>query len=142
MAEILGIIGSSIAVANSAASLSRALFDVVEILRNTRKEIADIAEQLSFLSASLHLLADVIQSQSKLCKPALFTNTNAILRQYSYVDNELRKLIETPQSLARLMWIVKRTKVKTLLKKIEAIKTLLTLELNIIQLAREEVNRQ
>jgi hypothetical protein len=142
MAEILGIIGSSIAVANSAASLSRALFDVVEILRNTRKEIADIAEQLSFLSASLHLLADVIQAQATLCKPALFTNTNAILRQYSYVDNELRKLIETPQSLARLMWIVKRTKVKTLLKKIEAIKTLLTLELNIIQLAREEVGRR
>jgi hypothetical protein len=141
MAEVLGIIGSTIAIANSAATLSRALFDVVESIKNARKEIAFIASQLSFLSGSLHTLADVINSQQDVYKPALYANTNSILRQYRLVDGELRKLIDTPRTLARLTWCVKKTKVKSLLREIEAIKTLLTLELNIIQLAREELRR-
>jgi hypothetical protein len=141
MAEAIGIIGSILAIANSAATLSRALFDFVESIKNARKEIAYIAQQLSFLSGSLNTLADVISSQQDLFKAALYSNTNSILGQYRLVDNEVRKLVETPRTLARLTWCIERTKVKSLLREIEAIKTLLTLELNIIQLAREELHR-
>jgi len=141
MAEVLAIITSSITIANSAATLSRALFDVVESIKNARKEIACIAQQLSFLSGSLHFLAEVISSGQDLYKPTLYKNTSTILEQYKVVDAELRKLLETPRTLARLTWCFKRTKVKTLLREIEAVKTLLTLELSIIQLAREEAIR-
>jgi hypothetical protein len=139
MAELVGIIGSAIAVANTTAALSRALFDIVETLKNARKEISEIAQQLLFLSGNLHSLADIIQSQESLCKPELFRNTKAILGQYSQVETDLRELIETPSALKKLMWYINRTKVKSLLKKIEAIKTLLILELNVIQLAKEQV---
>lgn len=141
MAEILGIIGSSIAIANSAATLSRALFDIVETIKNARKEIADIAQQLQLLSGTLHLLWDFIHSQQSLCRPVLFHNTNAILEQYIQVDKELRELIKTPKNLARLTWYIKKNKVKSLLKKVEAVKTSLTLALNVVQLARFEAVR-
>jgi hypothetical protein len=141
MAEVVGIIGSTIAIANSAATLSRALFNIVESIKNARREVANIAQQLSFLSSSLHTLADVISSQQDLCKPALYINTNSILSQYSLVDSELRKLVETPRKLARLNWCIKKNKVKSLLREIEAIKTLLILELNIFQMAKEEQHR-
>lgn len=141
MADIIGIIGSSIAIANSAATLSRALFDVVESIKHARKEIAYIAQQLSYLSGSLHRLADVIGSRQDLYKPALYQNTNAILGQYRNVGSELHKLLATRRSLTTLTWCIKKTKVKSLLREIEAIKTLLTLELNVVQLARDEVFR-
>jgi hypothetical protein len=141
MAEIIGIIGSSIAIANAAATLSRVLFDITETLKNARSEIADIAQTLSLLSGTLHFLADVLNTQQHLCKPTLFQNTRDIIGQYKQVDVELRKLIENPNQLARLTWHIKKAKVKSLLQRLEAIKTSLTLVLNVIQLAREEVIR-
>jgi len=83
-----------------------------------------------------------MHSQHNLCQPVLFDNTNVILQQYCKVDKELRKLIEGPKSLARLTWYIKKTKVKSLLKRVEAIKISLTLELTVVQFAREEVIRQ
>lgn len=141
MAEVLGVIASTIAIANSAATLSSALFDVVESIKNVRKDIASIARHLLFLSSNLQLLADFIGSQMNLYKSAFCENTHLILRQYLRIDCELKKLIERPHTLARLSWCIKKTKVRSLLREVEAIETLLTLELNIIQLAREEVRR-
>ena len=142
MAEIIGAIGSTIAIANSAAQLSRALFDIVQTFKNAREEIADIAHQLQILGGTLHSLWNIMHSQHNLCQPVLFDNTNVILQQYCKVDKELRKLIEGPKSLARLTWYIKKTKVKSLLKRVEAIKISLTLELTVVQFAREEVIRQ
>ncbi|KAH7078576.1 hypothetical protein FB567DRAFT_631898 [Paraphoma chrysanthemicola] len=141
MAEVLGIISASITVAGTAAALSRALFDVVETLKHARKEIASIAQNLSFLSGSLHLLADLIRSQQSICRPALFANTEAIIQQYRKLEGEIKKLLQTPQSLARLSWCIKRNRAKSMLKEVEAIKSSLILEVNIIQLAREETIR-
>jgi hypothetical protein len=96
MAEVVAIVASSLTLANSAAVLSRALFDVVGTLKNARKEIAFIAQHLSNLSGSLHLLADLINVQQNLCRPALFENTKAIIRQYRSLEVELKRLLESP----------------------------------------------
>jgi|TARA_R110002003_G_scaffold73_6_gene6852 hypothetical protein len=141
MAEVVGIVASTLTLASSAALLSRALFDVVETLKHARKEIASIAQHLSNLSGSLNLLADLIKVQQSLCRPALFKNTKAIIRQYGRLEIELKKLLESPQSMARLSWYIKKNRAKSLLKEIEAIKSSLTLEVSIIQLAREEIIR-
>lgn len=141
MAEIFGVISASFTVAESAVILSRALFNVVEALKNARKEVRDIADQLSHLSGSLHTLADIMRSQQELCKPALFKNTKAIIARYYDVEAELKSLLVNPRSLARLSWCIKRTKVKSLLKNIEAIKSSIILELHVVQLAKEEGHR-
>lgn len=144
MAELVGVIASALTiggVAASAAQLSLALFTVAQTLKNAPQEIAEIAEEISLLSGSLLTLADSVETHSGLFKPALYNNTKLILARYNQVDDELRRLIDTPAKLARLKWFVKRPKAKILLKKVEGIKTALTLELNIVRLAREEVIR-
>ena len=87
------------------------------------------------------MLADIINAHQNLCKPALFRNTHSIILRYKQVDAEIKKLIDTPQKLAGLKWLINKPKAKGLLKKVEGIKTALVLELNIIRLAREETIR-
>jgi hypothetical protein len=94
------------------------------------------------LAESLQALADIIDAHQNLCKPALFKNTHSIILRYKQVDAEIKRLIDTPQKLVGLKWLIQRPKAKGLLKKVEGIKTALVLELNILRLAREEIARQ
>jgi len=89
----------------------------------------------------LQTLADIIRAHQSLCKPALFRNTQKIILRCKQVDAEIKKLIDTPQKLAGLKWLINKPKAKGLLKKVEGIKTALILELNIVRLAREEIVR-
>ncbi|CAN9150978.1 unnamed protein product [Alternaria alternata] len=141
MADPLSIIASALTVGASAAQLSLALFSVVQTLKNAPREIAEIAEEISLLAESLQTLADIIRAHQTLCKPALFRNTQTIILRCKQVDAEIKKLIDTPQKLAGLKWLINKPKAKGLLKKVEGIKTALILELNIVRLAREEVVR-
>jgi hypothetical protein len=141
MAEIIGIVGSVIAVANTTGALSRALFDIVETIKNARKEIAEIAHELQVMSLTLHTLCDIMRSQRDLFRPALADNTETILGQYLQVERDLTSLIDSPRNIARLTWYLVKPKVKSLLKKVEAIKASLTLQLMVVQLAREETLR-
>lgn len=140
MAEIIGIIGSVIAVANTTGALSRALFDIVETIKNARKEIAEIAHELHVMSGTLHTLWDIMRSQPNLFRPVMFYHTDAILNQYRQVERDLQSLIDSPGNIARLTWYLIKPKVKSLLKKVEAIKASLTLQLIVVQLAREEIS--
>lgn len=144
MAEVVGLVASALTIAGVAASavqLSQALFTVAQTLKNAPQEIAEIAEEIQTLSGSLLTLDDFIEAHQSLFKPALFQNTKSILSRYVQVDKELRMLIDTPSKLVRLKWCIKRPKAKNLLKKVEAIKTALSLELSIVRLAREEFVR-
>jgi hypothetical protein len=141
MAELVGVVASAITVGASAAQLSLALFSIVQTLKNAPQEMAEIAQEVSLLSGSLLTLGDVLNASRQICKPALFRNTDAILRRYSKVESNIKKLIDTPQKLVRLAWCIQKPKAKSLLKKVEGIKTALTLELNIIQLARAELGQ-
>jgi hypothetical protein len=141
MAEVLGIVTSALTIGECAIRLSTDLFIVIRTFKNAPEEIAAIAEEMLSLSDSFQSLADIIKNHHTLCKPELFRNTEKILARYRQVDAELRKLIDTPQSLARLKWCIKKPKAKSLLKKVESIKMLLILELNLIRVAREELTQ-
>lgn len=141
MAEAGGIVQSVLDSAASAAELSLALFNVAQTLDNAPNEVPEIAEGLSMFAEGLQTLADVINDNQSLCKDALFQSTRVILGRYGQVEAELKLLIETPEGLDNLRWYIKKPQVKSLLKKVEAIKTVLVLESNIIRLAREEASR-
>lgn len=57
------------------------------------------------------------------------------------VDKELRNLTDHSKKLARLAFGFKRQKAKALQKKVESIKSALTLQVNIVQLTQEEIGR-
>lgn len=140
MADPVSVIGLAISVAAAGASLSLALFDVAHTFKKAPEEIADIAEELSTLSSILTHLGDVLKASLHLCKPQLFERTESILKRFQDVKNELRKITGTKKKLKRLKWFFEAPKAKALLKKIESIKTALTLVLNIICLAREQAD--
>lgn len=131
------------ATAQGAAKLSEVIFKVVLTFKNAPKEMAIIARELSLFSGSLQTLADVINHFETLCKPKFFASTKTIIHGYMQVEADLRKLIDKDTSEKRLKfrWCMQKPKAKNLLKRIEGIKSALTLELLILQLAKEEVVR-
>jgi hypothetical protein len=129
------------ATAQGAAQLSKVVFKVVLTFKNAPKEMAVIARELSHFSGSLQTLADIIGHCETLCKPEFFDSTKTIILGYRQVEADLRRLIDTdtPDKLLKLRWCIQKPKAKNLLKRIEGIKSALTLELLILQLAREQM---
>jgi hypothetical protein len=144
MADPVSLIASAITIAGTGAQISLVLFNVAQTWKNAPIEIGEVAEELSTLSNSLMMLADAIKMHQKLCKPELFRQTESILSRFKQVEEELRELIrgQGKKKLDRLKWFWKASKAKVLKKKIESIKSALALELNIIQLAREQVDKE
>jgi hypothetical protein len=136
MADPLSIIASAITVGATAAQLSLALFNITQTVKNAPKEIAEIAEEISTLSASLTVLGEVLQWQQSICKPELFVQIRTTLARFNSIEEQLQKLTEKTR-LERLKWFFKGPKSKGLLKKVESIKSALNLILNIIRLATE-----
>jgi hypothetical protein len=142
MAE-LGIIASAITVGECAARLSVALYNIAQTLKNAPQEIAAIAEDVSALSSGLLVLADALKSHLDLCRKEVFYYINSVLRRFKQVEGELRSLTTTENSmgLTRIKWLTRKPKAKVLLKKVESIKSALTLALSIMRLAKEETIR-
>lgn len=141
MVEPISLIASAITVAGTGTQLASILFNVAQSLKNAPAEIAELADEVSTLSRSLMSLADTIETNQALCKPALFLQTESILCRFKLVEEELKELTKKRRTLERWRWVLRRPKAKVLMVKIESIKSALALELNIIQLAKEEVKR-
>ncbi|KAF2279537.1 uncharacterized protein EI97DRAFT_370831 [Westerdykella ornata] len=141
MAEPVSIIASAITVGVTAAQLSFTLFNVAQTFKNARAEISEIAHELSGLSQTLETLGDLLQAYQPVCKPALFRQVLSILTRFKEVEEKLKKKLYNPRPLRRLRWFFNAPVAKTLLKKVESIKTSLTLVIGLVQLASEEIKR-
>ena len=143
MAEPVSIIASAITIAATAAQLSLALFKVAETFRHAPEEISEIAEEISTLSNSLNVLVDVLRAYHGLCTPKLFHQIDSILQRFEQVERQLVDLTSPREKkLKRLRWFFSAPRAKGLLKKVESIKTALTLVITIIRLATEQAARQ
>lgn len=138
MAEIAGLVASALTVGEAAAQLSLALFKVARAVKNAPNEIADIAEEMTGLSASLMVLADILDRHRLLCRQRLLDHADSILQRFGRIREDLDKLTRSGSKLRRLKWFFDGPKAKGLLKKVDGIKTSLNLLLNIIHLAREQ----
>ena len=140
MAEIAGLVATALTVGEAAAQLSLALFKIVRAVKNAPNEIAEIAEEISDLSASLMVLADILDRHRVLCRQKLLDHADAILKRFGIIRDDLDKLTRDRgrDRMKRLRWFIYGPKAKSLLKKVDGIKTSLNLLLNIIHLAREQ----
>lgn len=131
------------ATAEGAAQLSSVVFKVVSTFRNAPQEMAAIANGLLQFSESLHTLAEIIDQYQTLYKPAALESIKTTMRGYKELEVDLKKLIDTDthEKLKKLRWCMQKPKAKNLLKRIESIKQGLTLQLAILQLAKNEATR-
>ena len=138
MAEIVGLVASALTVGEAAAQLALALFKVTRAVKNAPKEMEEIAEEITGLSASLMVLADILDSHRALCKQKLLDHAGSILQRFGGIRADLDNLTRGRGKLKRLKWFFNGPKAKGLLKKVDGIKTSLNLLLNLIHLAREQ----
>jgi hypothetical protein len=129
------------ATAHGAAQLSKVVFKFVATYKGARKEMTDIAQELSVFSNSLQNLADTLDRCQSLCKPAFFNNTKDIILKYRQLQTDLQDLIVDVRTgkLLKPRWCMRKPKVKKLLAQIQSIKGALLLELAILNLARDQV---
>ncbi|KAF2201249.1 hypothetical protein GQ43DRAFT_480870 [Delitschia confertaspora ATCC 74209] len=141
MCDPVSVAGLAFSVAGAGAKLSLTLFDVAHAFKTAPQEIEDIAQELSMLSAVLIQLNDVLNTSAyaHLCKPELFSVTRSTLKRFDEVEKQLNKITSKQTKLTRLKWFFDAPRAKTLLQKVEGIKSALTLIINIIQLAQERV---
>ncbi|KAF3049171.1 hypothetical protein E8E11_008717 [Didymella keratinophila] len=138
MAEAIGLAASAVtlaATAHGAAKLATAIFKVTSTFRNARKEMADIAQRLAQFSSSLQVLSEILSNNELLCKPTLWANTKNIIHGWNQVEAQLKRLLETPSGLQRLIWTIKKPMARSLLKNIECIEKALMMQLSVLQLA-------
>jgi hypothetical protein len=138
MAELLGLVASAITLGEAAAQLSLALFKVAQAVKNAPLEIAEIAGEISSLSESLMVLADIVESHRGLCRPQLLNHANSVIKRFEVIREDLDALTRNGRRSHRLTWFFRGPKAKGLLKKVDGIKLSLNLLLNMIHLAREQ----
>ena len=88
------------------------------------------------MSASLTVLGEVLEWHQDICKPELFTQIQITLARFDLIEAQRQNLTQKTR-LEQLKWFFKGPKSKSLLKKVESIKSALNLILNIIRLATE-----
>lgn len=144
MAEPVGIIASAITIAGTAAQLSLALFKVAQTFKHAPEEISEIALEISSLSNSLNTLVDALQTCQHLCTPILFQELDSVLERFKKIEKQLKDLTSDrgSRTLSRLKWFFDGPKAKSLLKKVESVKTALTLMLTIMRVTAEQLQIQ
>ncbi|PVI03377.1 hypothetical protein DM02DRAFT_697884 [Periconia macrospinosa] len=144
MAEPVSIIASAITIAGTAAHLSLALFKVAQTFKHAPEEISEIALEISSLSNSLNMLADALQAYHQICRPKMLQEVDTILERFKKIEKQLLNLTSDrgSKTLNRLKWFFDGPKAKSLLKKVESVKTALTLILSIMRVTKEQLQIQ
>ncbi|KAF3000718.1 hypothetical protein E8E13_003089 [Curvularia kusanoi] len=146
MAEVVGLVASAItlgATAHGAAKLSEVVFKAVSTFKNAPEEMKAIARELSLFSNSLDALADIVDRYRKLCLPLYFKNLDIVMSGYAEIEGGLKKLLDTTSSktFEKFRWLRNKPKAQDLLKKIESTRIVLSLEVGILNLAKEINNK-
>jgi hypothetical protein len=143
MADPLSIIASAITVAGTAAQLSLTLFKVGQTIRHAPEEISEIALEISSLSNSLNVLVDELQACQHLCRPKLFQEMHSVSQRFKKIEDQLIDLTsDRDGKISRMKWFFDSSKAKSLLKKVESVKSALTLMLVTMRVTAEQVSIQ
>lgn len=138
MAEPLGLV----AVAMTAAHISKILFNVRKNYTDAPEEISFISAELTVVSQNMVMLGDILDNHQDKCKPALFQQVQSIIAQFRTVEERLNKLVDIRKPLKRIRWFFDSPRTQALLTKIEGIKASLILVVGLIQLAHKHTQNQ
>ena len=141
MAELVGILASAATIAELGAQSSLALFNVVGTIKNAREEIAQIAAEMSDLSGTVMMLQHLLNYNHQIYTTTLLDRVRSILDRFHQVDKDLKKLTGKRKKLNSLRWFFEGPKAKGLLRKVEGIKSSLSLVIDIILLAADQQSR-
>jgi hypothetical protein len=136
MADPLSIAAGIAGVATAGVTISMGLYDLAHKIKHAPKEVADLAQELSFLSSLLCSLRSTIRDYAHLCKTRLITDTKDILKNISRVYSDIQDLaIDSSSSFYHLKLLFKSSKTRAIMAKVEGFKSTVNLVQNTLQLA-------
>jgi hypothetical protein len=137
MADPLSVIAGLTGVSVACAQIAHSVHTLCDRFRHAPHDIRDIGRNMSFLSGILDSLGEILQRGKGSYKPRLLNDTNAIAKRLNRVIKEVDKLINRkPSFRGRMTWaLFDHVKTAELLRKIEALKSTLTIVLAVIHLA-------
>jgi hypothetical protein len=137
MAEI-GVIASVIGVASLGAKVSMMLFECGRDMRHWREQTDEIASEVNTFTNVLRELGMVLKVQEGFYTDDAVRIVEATLKDCKAVFKQIRSKIKFKQrSTAGLRWLFKKSRAKELKSRMEALKSSMSLILQVVQLGRK-----
>ena len=129
-------------VAIAGVQLSKSLYDLYSAVTSSRKEIQDVANNVSLLAIVLEELEGVLRDDELEYRPQLREAAHSIALRCDSIFKDIRKHTGTdrepraPRLYEKVAWYFKREQVKPLRSSLESLKSTLNILLHIVQLAK------
>lgn len=140
MAEVIGLVSGLIAISEAGIKISKSLHGLGESFFKAKIQVAELARELSNISTAFRSLAEVLENNGNLLKPALLETTQAILADCQQTYSEIQENVKIVQGSAmrardRAQWVFRKAKVKQLRTRLESAKATLHLMVSILNLS-------
>jgi hypothetical protein len=137
MAE-LGIIASVVGLASLGAKVSMTLFECGRTMRHAREQIEDMASEVTPFTNVLKELGSVLKAQEGFYTDVAVRIVHATMKECKGVFKEIRSAIKMKQrSSVAVKWLFKKSKAEELKRRMEALKSSLSLVLQVVQLGKK-----
>lgn len=129
-------------VAIAGVQLSKSLYDLYSAVITSRREIQDVANNVSLLAMVLEELDGVLRDDELEYRPQLREAAQAIALRCASIFTDIGKHTETHREprgqklYEKVAWYFKRERVKPLRSSLESLKSTLNILLHIVQLAK------
>ncbi|KAK8246489.1 hypothetical protein HDK90DRAFT_12329 [Phyllosticta capitalensis] len=136
---IISIVGGA---ASAGWELSQFLYQMVDTVKNGREEVRRLAHGLVNMSNVLEHLKKELDEAEGLYKPLFIKSIQSILEDYSALRKTIESHIKKKGRMQRVRWIWRSMKVEKPLKELEALKSALDLNLQVMKLAIDHKNHR
>lgn len=142
MAE-LGLVASVFGVASMGASVSKVLFDLGYTMRHAREQIEEIASEVTTFTAIIKELGAVVKAQHGFltdeAEKMVQRSMKDCKRVFKAINRRIRKRkdAEHAERAGPIRWLFRRKRAEELRRKMETLKSLLSLMLQVVQVGKK-----
>ena len=157
MVEVVGIIASIMQIADTGLRLSLKLYSFGEIVSTADKSIVTISKDVSLTSSVLRELGKVLNQDREVCSQNAVQTADGIVKECLGVFESMEAVLvkklpnmgagfseKTKRAtvlLEKLRWPYLQPKLELMRTNLERLKSTLNLMLNVMTLARQQMNR-
>ncbi|KAK3378946.1 hypothetical protein B0T24DRAFT_694229 [Lasiosphaeria ovina] len=140
MADPVSVLGTTVGILSFALQVSGALHDIAADMDSAPKEVENFATQLDELTVIMSDVSVMLEKEQHLFTPELFKQVNSAFQRFDAVNQDIKKAFPVGKmkrsSWKSFLWAFKtRKKVQGSMNSIEAIKSFMSLVLQMANLA-------
>jgi hypothetical protein len=154
MAEIVGLAASIVQLGGAGVKLSIELHNFITATARADKDVYDLAEELDATSSTLDHVGSTLRARHirTLASPKAIKHATKIVQRCKVIFDEVQDIIGKRWKankhgekkltwVGKLSWPLEKEKVELLRQRLDSLKLDLSLLLNVLQLAQEELQR-